>query len=64
MYGRGFYNTLDNLKTILREEGLDLLGFVRLNNYITDVNRFFEAYDALVGRLPEPDCRPAPGLSD
>ncbi len=64
MYGRGFYNTLDNLKTILREEGLDLLGFVRLNNYIADVNRFFEAYDALVGRLPEPDCRPAPRLSD
>jgi enamine deaminase RidA (YjgF/YER057c/UK114 family) len=64
MYGRGFYNTLDNLKTILREDGLALLSFVRLNNYITDVNRFFEAYDALVGRLPEPDCRPAPRLSD
>lgn len=55
-------HALDNFKTILREEGLELQGFVRLNHYITDMNRSFEAYDALVGRLPESNCRSAPRL--
>lgn len=54
--GCGFY-TRSTTKIALRKEGLALPGFVRLNHYIAGVNRFFEAYDALVGHLPELDCR-------
>jgi enamine deaminase RidA (YjgF/YER057c/UK114 family) len=35
---------------------------VRLNYYTTDVDRFFEAHDALVGRLAEAGCQPSSTL--
>jgi enamine deaminase RidA (YjgF/YER057c/UK114 family) len=44
---------LDNVETVLR---------VALNYYITDVDRFFEAYDALATRLAESGCQPASTL--
>jgi enamine deaminase RidA (YjgF/YER057c/UK114 family) len=40
----------DNLETVLRESGAGLSDVVRLNYYTTDVDRFFEAHDAVVGR--------------
>jgi 2-iminobutanoate/2-iminopropanoate deaminase len=51
--------TLDNLETVLREAGAELSDVVRLNYYTTDVERFFEAYDAVVVRLVQAGCRPA-----
>ena len=32
---------------------------VRLNYYTTDVDRFFEAHDAVVGRLAAAGCQPS-----
>ena len=49
---------MDNLETVLRESGAGLAEVVRLNYYTTDVDRFFEAHDALVGRLAEAGCQP------
>lgn len=54
--------TMDNLETVLREAGFTLSDVVRLNYYTTDVDRFFEAYDALAARLAEAGCRPASTL--
>ena len=48
---------LDNLETVLREAGLNLSNVVRLNIYTTDVDRFFEAYEAAARRLAESGCR-------
>jgi enamine deaminase RidA (YjgF/YER057c/UK114 family) len=53
---------LDNLETVLRDAGFTLSDVVRLNYYITDVDRFFEAYDALATRLAESGSRPASTL--
>ena len=53
---------MDNLETVLREAGAELADVVRLNYYTTDVDLFFEAYDAAVGRLAEAGCRPASTL--
>jgi enamine deaminase RidA (YjgF/YER057c/UK114 family) len=53
---------MDNLETVLREAGAELADVVRLNYYTTDVDLFFEAYDATVGRLAEAGCRPASTL--
>ncbi len=53
---------MDNLETVLREAGAQLSDVVRLNIYTTDVDRFFEAYDAVAGRLAETGCRPASTL--
>jgi enamine deaminase RidA (YjgF/YER057c/UK114 family) len=50
---------MDNLETVLGEAGFTLSDVVRLNHYTTDVDRFFEAYDALVSRLAESGCRQA-----
>ncbi len=50
---------MDNLETVLREAGAELSDVVRLNYYTTDVDRFFEAYDAVAVRLVETGCRPA-----
>ena len=53
---------LDNLQTVLDQAGFTLSDVVRLNIYTTDVDRFFEAFDAMVGRLAPADCRPASTL--
>lgn len=47
---------LDNVETVLHEAGLSLADVVRLNMYTTDVDDFFEHYDALTSRLEEADC--------
>ena len=53
---------LDNLETVLRGSGAGLSDVVRLNYYTTDVDGFFEAYDAIVGRLAEAGCQPTSTL--
>src|SRR5918992_429525 len=45
--------SLDNLEAVLAEAGLDLGDVIRLNYYTTDVDAFFESYDAVVSRLAE-----------
>ncbi len=53
---------MDNLETVLREAGAGLSDVVRLTYYTTDVDRFIEIYDTVVGRLAEAGCRPATTL--
>ncbi len=53
---------MDNLETVLRESGAGLSNVVRLNFYTTDVDRFFEAYDVVAGRLAAAGCQPASTL--
>jgi enamine deaminase RidA (YjgF/YER057c/UK114 family) len=48
---------LDNLETVLRESGFGLADIMRLNIYTTDMDGFFEHYDALITRLAEAGCR-------
>ena len=50
---------LDNLETVLRESGAGLSDVVRLNYYTKDVDRFFEASDAVMSRLAEAGCQPS-----
>lgn len=49
--------TLDNLETVLRESGFEFKDIVRLNIFTTDVDKFFEHYDAFITRLAEAGCR-------
>ena len=53
---------MDNLEKVLGESGARLSDVVRLNYYTTDVDRFFEAYDAVLSRLAEAGCQPASTL--
>jgi enamine deaminase RidA (YjgF/YER057c/UK114 family) len=53
---------MDNIETVLGNAGFELSDVVSLNYYTTDVDRFFEAYDAAVGRLEDAGCRPASTL--
>ena len=53
---------MDNLETVLREAGAELADVVRPNYYTTDLDLFFESYDAAVGRLAEAGCQPASTL--
>ncbi len=53
---------MDNLEKVLAESGAGLSDVVRLNYYTTDVDGFFEAYDAVLGRLAEAGCQPASTL--
>ena len=48
---------IDNLEAILREANVDLSNVVRLNIFTTDIDRFFEAFDALADRLARAGCR-------
>jgi enamine deaminase RidA (YjgF/YER057c/UK114 family) len=50
---------LDNLETVLRESGASQSAMVRLNYYTTDVDRFFEASDAVMSRWAEAGCQPS-----
>ena len=40
---------LDNLETVLREAGLGLESVVRLNYYVTDMERFFVEGAPVIG---------------
>jgi enamine deaminase RidA (YjgF/YER057c/UK114 family) len=53
---------MDNLETVLRQAGAELSDVVRLNYYTTDVDRFFEAYEAVITRLSGAGCSPASTL--
>ena len=53
---------MDNLERVLREAGAELSDVVRLNYYTTDVDRFFEVYEAVITRLSGAGCRPASTL--
>lgn len=48
---------LDNLETLLKAAGFSFADIVRLNIYTTDVDKFFENYDAFITRLAEGGCR-------
>lgn len=50
---------LDNLEIVLHAAGLTLADVVRLNTYTTDMDRLFEVYDALMGRLAGAGCSTA-----
>jgi enamine deaminase RidA (YjgF/YER057c/UK114 family) len=54
--------SLDNLETVLGDAGLDLSNVVRLNYYTTDIDAFFEGFEAITPRLGEPGARPASTL--
>jgi enamine deaminase RidA (YjgF/YER057c/UK114 family) len=53
---------LDNLETLLKAAGFSFADIVRLNIYVTDVDKFLENYDAFIGRLAEAGCRHAGSL--
>ena len=60
---RGQINqAMDNLEKVLGESEARLSDVVRLNYYTTDVDQFFEAYDAVLSRLAEAGCQPASTL--
>lgn len=51
---------LDNLETVLREAGMSLANVVRLNYYVTDVDRYLQEGAQAVGqRLGAAGVRPA-----
>jgi enamine deaminase RidA (YjgF/YER057c/UK114 family) len=51
--------SLDNIEAVLTKAGMTLADVVRLNYYVTDVDRFFEAHDELTSRLDAAGCRSA-----
>ncbi len=53
---------MDNLETVLEQSGLNLSNVMRLNYYTTDVDLFFEEYDAVTKRLTDAGCKPASTL--
>jgi enamine deaminase RidA (YjgF/YER057c/UK114 family) len=54
---------LDNLETVLREGGLSLENVVRLNYYVTDMDRFFsEAAEVIGVRFGRAGVQPASTL--
>lgn len=50
---------LDNLETVLAQANMSLSNVARLNFYVTDVDAFFGAADALGERLGAAGVRPA-----
>ncbi|MBL8045593.1 MAG: RidA family protein [Anaerolineales bacterium] len=53
---------LDNLETLLRAANFTVADIVRLNIYVTDVDKFLENYDAFIERLAGAGCRHAGSL--
>ncbi|MET8867030.1 RidA family protein [Nonomuraea sp. NPDC004580] len=51
--------SLGNLEAVLAEAGMSLADVVRLNVYTTDVDRLFEHYGVLAGRLGAAGVAPA-----
>ena len=60
--GAQIEQALDNLETVLGQSGAKLSDVVRLNYYVTDVDRFVEAAEILGTRLAEAGCRPTATL--
>jgi enamine deaminase RidA (YjgF/YER057c/UK114 family) len=54
--------SLDNLETVLREAGLELSNLVRLNYFTTDIDAFFQGFEAAAARLGEAGARVASTL--
>ncbi len=54
--------SLDNLETVLSAAGFKLGDVVHLNYYTTDVDKFFESYDAVASRLAAAGCKSAGAL--
>lgn len=50
---------MENLQTVLEQAGFTLGHIVRLNVYTTDVDKTFESYGEIVGRLSAAGCQPA-----
>jgi len=48
-----------NLEAVLKASGFTLADVVRLNYYTTNVDGFFEVFDAAVSRLKAAGCQPA-----
>lgn len=48
---------LDNLEALLHAADFTFADIVRLTIFTTDVDQFFENYDAFIGRLAEAGCR-------
>ena len=55
--GAQVLQAVDNLEAVLREGGYELSDITRLNYYVTDVDAFFGAAEALGGRLGAAGCR-------
>ena len=53
---------LDNLETVLAQANMSLSNVVRLNYYVTDIDAFFGAADALGERLGAAGIQPASTL--
>ena len=53
---------LDNLETVLKQAGFKLSDVVRLNAYVTDIEAFFGAWEAVAPRLAEAGVRQASTL--
>jgi enamine deaminase RidA (YjgF/YER057c/UK114 family) len=54
---------LDNIETVLSEAGLSLANVVRLNYYVTDMDRYFEEAAPVIGeRLGRAGVQPASTL--
>jgi len=51
-----------NLETVLQEAGFTLADVVRLNTYVTDIDAYFAATDAIRARLDGAGCRIASTL--
>jgi enamine deaminase RidA (YjgF/YER057c/UK114 family) len=49
--------SLDNVEAVLAEAGFGLADVVRLNYYTTDLDAFFDSYDAVTSRLAEAGAR-------
>lgn len=54
--------SVDNLEAVLSGAGMSLANLVRLNVYTTDVDRLFQHYGALAGRLGAAGVAPASTL--
>jgi enamine deaminase RidA (YjgF/YER057c/UK114 family) len=52
--------SLDNVETVLREAGLGLQNLVRLDYFVTDMDRYFaEAFPVIQARLGDTGTQPA-----
>ena len=60
--GAQIARALDNLETVLSEAGFGLADVVRLNYYVTDVDAFLAAVEAVGERLAQAGCRPVSTL--
>ncbi|MFJ1860188.1 RidA family protein [Streptomyces anulatus] len=54
--------SVDNLEAVLSGAGMSLANLVRLNVYTTDVDRLFQHYGALAGRLGAAGVAPSSTL--